>query len=385
MSKNTKGKHRRKKGLLRSPFYRAYFAVVLLCVAAIALGMRYLDGLLADYESAQPVYVAEKVARLFEEGSFEAIYPLDRSVKNAEGINEQIYAEALREAESGKKLTWSETYSANEDEKLYRVELDGEKFAEFTLVPSGQTTEHGSRLWALRSVSTLTSVVQPTPESTPEPTQAPQASYITCTITVPSDCLVSVDGAALDANNVVTADIPTASAGLLPEGVSSPTLIRYAFLAETLDPQIEVKSASGEIQSVQRDGETDWSVPLPQNPELQAQYEEFVLKVAKHISSYSAKDASEASVLQYCAKNSPARESIKSFDNTWGTRHNGAVFENVQTSDYRLYSEDCFSCHVSFDYVATFGKSTVKTYPTVYTLYFIREKGEGKLYNFTLY
>lgn len=379
-------KRRKKKSIFRSTFYRIYFAAVILCILGIVFGVRYLDGILADFESAQPVHTARDAARMFENADFETIYSLDSSVATMEGIDKAYYIESMQEIAAGRTVSWTEAYSPSEDEKVYRVFLDDDKFAEFSLVPSGKKTQHGNRLWKLDGVTTYVTIAEPEPEPTPEPTpEAPAAEMITCTITVPSSFKVVVDGKAMDANNVVTADIPTASAGLLPKGVPSPTLIRYAFMSETGAPVIEVTDESGAVQPVNQDSETDWSTPLPQNPELKEEFEAAVVKVAQRISSYSAKDASEGSVLQYCAKNSPARNSIKNFDNTWGTPHNGAKFENVVSSDYYMYSDSCFSCKVSFDYVARFSKSTIKTYPTTYTLYFIKEGGTGKLYNFTLY
>ena len=52
-------------------------------------------------------------------------------------------------------------------------------------------------------------------------------------------------------------------------------------------------------------------------------------------------------------------------------------------SDFYLYSEDCFSCRVSFDYIPRFSSGS-KTYPTAYTLYFVRQGDTGKLYSFSL-
>ena len=45
-----KKKHRKKKGLLSSRFYRIYFAVVAVAVVAIAIGLMWLRGAVADYE-----------------------------------------------------------------------------------------------------------------------------------------------------------------------------------------------------------------------------------------------------------------------------------------------------------------------------------------------
>ena len=57
---------KKKKSIWRSTFYRVYFALVALALIAIAIGTVWLRGVLKDYESAQPKYVAQDVARLFE-------------------------------------------------------------------------------------------------------------------------------------------------------------------------------------------------------------------------------------------------------------------------------------------------------------------------------
>ena len=49
--------------VLHSRFYRVYFCVVALALAALCVGRVWLNGVLVDYETAQPVHVAEKVAK----------------------------------------------------------------------------------------------------------------------------------------------------------------------------------------------------------------------------------------------------------------------------------------------------------------------------------
>ena len=376
-------KHRRKKSIFRSRFYQIYFALVLLSIIGIILGARYLGGLLRDYESAQPKYVAAAAVRLFENADYETICDLDTSMEAISGGDRDFYVQSMRELTGGKAVSWAEAYSKSEDEKLYRVSLDGEKFAEFTLVPSGQHTAHGNRLWALGSITTYVTVAAPEPEPAEAEPAEEAPARIACTVTVPSGFTVAVDGATLSASDVIEGDIATASAGMLPEGVPSPTLVRYAFLSESGAPEIRVTDASGNPQDVAQDGEHAWSCPLPQDLTLKEQYEDAIVEVAKRIAKYSSKELKQGSVLKYCAKGSPAYASISNFDNTWGKTPDGSKFENIETSDYYLYSEDCFSCRVRFDYVARYNKDS-KTYPTAYTLYFVRQGKSGKLYNFTL-
>ena len=369
--------HRR--SILRSRFYQVYFLLVILCVLGIALGARYLNGVLEDYESAQPKYVAQQAARLFERGDYEAIFGLDTSMRDVPEEDRAYYIGQLQALAAGREVSWSEAYSGNEDERRYRVSLDGEKFAEFTLVPSGAQTKRGSRLWTLGSVTTFVRIEEPQiaePEPTPVPT-------IACSITVPSSFTVTADGRTLDANDVVEDGIPIVPAGMLPSDVTAPAMVRYAFPSESGVPDIRVTDWQGNAQTPMQDGEHSWRCDLPQNPELEALYGESALEVAKRIAKYSTREASQDSVLKKCAKGSPAYESIKSFDSSLGKKPKSSTFENVVVSDFYLYSEDCFSCRVSFDYIPRFGKES-KTYPTAYTLYFVRQGDSGKLYSFSL-
>ena len=78
-------KSSKKKSIWQSRFYQVYFAVVAVILVGIFLGTIWLRGVLKDYESAQPVYVAEEVARLFEARDFNALYEVDTSAEQIAG------------------------------------------------------------------------------------------------------------------------------------------------------------------------------------------------------------------------------------------------------------------------------------------------------------
>ena len=136
-------KKKKKKSILQSTFYRVYFALVVLALVCIALGTAWLRGVLRDYESAQPVHVAKDVARLFETSDYGAIYGMDTSAAAIAEGDESIYLQSMRELTAGRDVEWTESFSADPDERNYAVTLDGERFASFTLVPSGRRSARG--------------------------------------------------------------------------------------------------------------------------------------------------------------------------------------------------------------------------------------------------
>ena len=144
--------------LMDSKFYRTYFIVLTVALIDIAIGLLWLNGVVKDYETAQPVHAAEVVAELFENGDYESLYAFDTSARDLSGGDIAFYVQSMNEVSAGRTLAWREAFSSNPDEKRYTVTLDGDKFATFTLVPSGETTGHGNRLWQLGSVTTNVAV-----------------------------------------------------------------------------------------------------------------------------------------------------------------------------------------------------------------------------------
>ena len=199
---------KKKKSIWRSKFYRVYFVLVGLALVAIVVGTFWLRGVLADYESAQPKYVAQDVAKLFENADYESIYNYDTSAVQFEGGDKALYLDNLKQLTAGKRVEWDTAFSTNKDERKYNVRLDGERFATFTLVPSGQTSAQGNRLWKLGYITTLVALQQATPEPEPEATPEPEVPEVvyTCRITAPAGYTVTVDGEALSADNATTSE-----------------------------------------------------------------------------------------------------------------------------------------------------------------------------------
>lgn len=366
--------------VLHSRFYRVYFCVVALALAALCVGRVWLNGVLVDYEAAQPVYVAEKVADLFEQGDYETIYQLDTSAAEIAGGDESFYLDSLRELSEGRDVEWSEAYSPNEDERRYSVTLDGDRFATFSLVPSGETTRHGNTLWKLGSVSTLVQV-QATPEA-PEETPAPATPVgIDCVITAPEGCTVTVDGVELTEANASIASRPVITEeGFLPAGVESVTYREYRHTSTTESPVVEAKDASGSALTVTQVDANTWSCPLTGDETFRERYSGGVFSLAKRVARIMVGDARVDSMKKFCAAGSPARNIFDNLGNRWVTPHTGSSFENIVVSEFFLHSENCFTCHVSFDFILD-TKVGKQTYPTAYTFCVIRDGGKAKLYN----
>ena len=379
------GKRRKKKrSIFGSAFYRVYFILVILALAGIFAGNVWLRDLLSDYESAQPVYVAEEVAALFERSQYDKLYALDTSAEQIAEGDEAFYVDSLSELTRGKTIDWAETFSSEEDVHKYAVTLDGDRFATFTLVPSGQTTGRGNRLWELDSVTTLVELQQP---ETPEPEPEPEEPVIyQCRITVPYGYSVEADGVTLGAENAQVTARQLFEEGFLPDSVVNPPMTEYLYDTANPAPQISAFDESGTpVQlKVSADREKTWSCPLKEDEGLREQYADAAGSLAVRVAKYISGDASKKAIQKICASGSPADAIFENLHNRYTTPHTGVSFRNQDVSEFYALSEDCFTCHVTFDFVMA-TKTGEKVYPTAYTFCVIRQNGKGKLYNLLIY
>lgn len=372
----------RKKSIWKSTFYRVYFAVVIVALAAIAIGTVWLRGTLADYESAQPKYVAADVAGLFEGGDYESIYDLDTSAVQFSGSDRSLYVQGLNDIARGKVVAWDETFSADEDEHSYSVTLDGERFATFTLVPSGETTQRGNRLWKLGSLTTLVEMKQAEPEEETQ-TEAPKVAeqMYMCRITAPEGYTVTVDGVTLSSENAQTSKKNLFQEGFLPEGVTNPPMIEYLYDSIIKTPDIRAVDGNGErMQVVPGDRELTWECRLKEDATYREKYSNAAYALGRQVAKFISGDSGKKSIQKICAKNSPADEIFDNLYNRYTTPHDGISFRNEEISEFYALSEDCFTCHVTFDVVLDTEKGE-SVDSTSYTFCVVKQGEQGKLYN----
>ena len=366
-------KSKKKKSILKSRFYQIYFGALALALILIVVGTVWLNGLLRDYESAQPVYVAREAARLFEASDFDRIYALDTSARDFGEEDKALYVDTLTELAQGKNVAWDEAFSSNEDERNYSVTLDGERFATFTLVPSGQTTSHGNRLWKLGSITTH--VAGEGTEAAGDLSVAPYR------VKAPEGYTVTVNGRELTGEDAIATGEAIFQADFLPEGVTAPTMTEYAFFSEEGEPVLSAKDASGKEATVEPDGDSRWVCNLKEDEDFKNQFSSAIVALAERVAKYTVKDLSRNGIMKDVASESPAESILKKFSNDWAPPHKTATVTDAKVTDFHVLSDDCFTCHVEFTFTLRTRRGNDYVYPTSYTFCVVKRKGAGKLYN----
>ena len=352
-------KRRKKSGRI---FYPVYWSLVVIGIALIGLMMRALWGRMADYEASMPKYKAAEVEKIFEERDFSAMYDYDDTTAfAAEG--REAYIEYLDLLTQGQEIVCREAFSANPDEKLYKIMVGGKKLGSYTLCKSGEKTEYGNDLWELKEIRT--SVITPT-------------DYL---ITAPENASVYADGQLLSGDAIIESGLELAD-GYLPEGLENAKWCTYSVSRCFSVPKFEAEDSKGREMLLFPNQEGRLTAQVNFDDELLKPIaEERVVKIARAFSQFTSDDLSVGRMLDYIKEDTKAENYIRSFDGGWFYPHESVEYENMRTERYVSYDENTFSCDVYFDYIINY-KKTTEVYPTGYTLFLKKQGDEWMLFDF---
>lgn len=143
-------------------FYLIYFACLVVSILAITVALGVVSGRLAEYESAQPKYVAAEIFAKYFEPTVDYSALLTDAVYDAGGATSAEITDHLTKVIADGKLTYSRGSSADENSATFIVKAGKVKIASINLVPSDETTEHGYQMYKFDSIELFVSTVSDT-------------------------------------------------------------------------------------------------------------------------------------------------------------------------------------------------------------------------------
>jgi hypothetical protein len=133
-------------------FWLAFICVFAVLAVTVAIINIYIHSRLSEYESAQPMYLAQSVFdEYFANPDFETLiektgYVLSYAETQADAVN------YFKTAAANGEISFTQVtsaFEAQEDALVYIVRAGNVNFAKLSLVPTGETTKHGSVLYEL--------------------------------------------------------------------------------------------------------------------------------------------------------------------------------------------------------------------------------------------
>ena len=324
-------------------FYVIYLTVTIAVILAVLIALEIVKSRLAEYEAAQPKYVAEEVfTRYFDPIDYIALLA-DADYEAGEVTFEEI-ENYLNDEIEGEPLTYSMGSSNIPDEIKYTVKAGSKQLGAIMLKNSGQKTEHGFETYEFSSIELYLNM-----EAYLE-----ELSRIVVTLDVPAACSVTVDGEPLTEESITDTYTRTDVMKYYPPDVPE---IEYAVYTLTtlheLPKDVVVIDPEGIPAEVRVDEQTHtYTCDLVYNEALEAEYADFVISALEGYAAYvqNSKNVGLNNIKSYFDTDSDAySDVVEAGGSRWMVRAwSGIDFEDVYVGEFYAHTPEIFSCHISF-------------------------------------
>ena len=325
-SESKKKKSKFKLGLL-------IYAIVLL---VITIGVwAYFYSFIDGYEKGMAYNAVDEVAVDINNNG------IDKYIQNIDGGNEfegsEYVYEYIKNLVSGKTVTYKEATDNTASNPSYELMIDEKTFAKVTFVQDG-TIKHDFKNWAVESFS----VSEYIPETKDVTILAPVGSKIT------------INGIEVSNTYLVEENVEIPIMAAIAEYMEYvPTSSKYEVKGFYEEPVVEVKDAQGNVLETLVDNNV-YTAGFSTDEETEEEFMEFVENVTY---AYARNFANLSSNLyNYLLSGSSLREDIASVVTYFypDSKLTGTDFVSREITDFVRYTDDCFSCHVSYEFAAYF-------------------------------
>lgn len=178
--------------------------------------------------------------------------------------------------------------------------------------------------------------------------------YLTLTLSAPSNAQVFVNGQSISGETRWRLEGGTDVVLLqnVPEGyINKPSIVQYRVTGFLTKPEIQVINCIGE------------EVVLTENPEkgtieagfsvgadTHETYRNQVVTLSQMYSKFVTNDVSKWTFLDHILRDSKMYQDIYAFTQSFYTDHFKYWFDNVVTENMNFYTDECFSCEISYDH-----------------------------------
>jgi len=181
-----------------SIFYIVFILFLIIACITLNIGLNALESYLTDYESSQPIYLAEEIFnKYYKNCDFETLITLSgNTISEFESTN--TLAKYLHEKYDGKKITYHSSIVDKNDVLKYTVKFENNTISEFTLKKGDKTTENGFNLYEQNTFKLYYSVDE------------------SVKVNIPSNYTLFINDHEVSKENLIETDIETDSCKHMP-------------------------------------------------------------------------------------------------------------------------------------------------------------------------
>ncbi len=352
---------------MKTKRFPVFYICLLVCIIAVVvlteLGKSQLKDVLQEYEDSQPKYVAEN----FLESNFNSSVGKACAQLFASQISAYESAESITayfdDVTEGQQFGLQSVSNGIGDDLQYVIKCDNKKFVTFSVVKSGEKTEHGFDLYRLSDALLNEKLLN------------------TYSIEIPVGYSLTVNGIAAEARDCLSDRIETESQMFMPEGVDGIVYTTYTFTKLCGTPVFTVTAPNGKACEIVQKEDGVYRANIVYDDTLAAEYAEYVIEATKAYACYLQKDAAFSKVGKYMDPTSQLYANIKSSPNWMVIDHTGYAFEDVVASEFYAYSRDVFSCRVTLTHILKYPRLEDYRDALDITWYLRKVDGQYLIYN----
>ncbi len=323
-------------------FYRIYFIATAVILCALLILMIPLRSWLERFESTQPDHRSQEVFEdLFVQKDWGKIYDAAK-LDATEFETRDSFIAYMQAKTQDKEFSFYETSAGLSKDHKYIVQLDGERFAVFTL--AGTVNEKTSKTeWTISSL------------------QLDVARDHSINVQRLPGYTVLINGKEVSDDYIVRT-ITTKAEEYLPEGVRGYMLEELCVEGLMTPPTVEVKNADGNtVPTVFNDEENCYQLNLPV-PEMTAAEKDVIMGAAKANALFAIRAISTGELSKYFDYTTQIYKDICNTPTFIQSFASYAFDESVtEISDFYRYNDDLFSARVTLQLDITRKNGTVKS------------------------
>lgn len=334
-------------------FYVIYLSVTVAVILIIIASLGIVSNRLAEYEAAQPKYVAAQVFADYFDPEIKYTELIENAHYDAGLATPAEILEYLTNETLGSELSFAPGSSNSENELKYIVRAGSKQLASINLVVSEQTTEHGYTMYEFSYIELYLNTEAPPP---PPDTGTDNPSGLIITIDVPSSYSVTIDGELLSADHITSSHVRTDLFEHYPSGIDGIEYMVYTVTElESLPNEVIVTDTDGTPADITFDSDTNtYTSGIIYSVSLTTSYSEFVTNAIEDYAAFMqhvpGTSLSKLTNSGYFDLKSSVYAGIEaaSKDLWMVVRPAGNDFEDVEIGEFYAFSPDVFSCHISF-------------------------------------
>ncbi len=372
-------------------FYIIYFSCLVVAVLLVTVLLGILSQRLAEYESAQPKYIAGEVFAKYFEPTVDYSALLADAEYNAGNATSAEITDHLTKVISDSRLTYSLGSSASEDAMTYIVKAGNVKIAAINLVLSGEETEHGYETYKYDSLELFIQTEESSTTQTPD--TDPPVIY-TVTVHAPEGYSVKVREIQLTDSHIIGYYKDKTAVKYFPSDIEGIDYCTYRISnLESIPESVTVTDGNGKAAEVIETPLTNstlnsensfvYTAKPVSSDALEAELTEFVTEAITGYAAYMQADKRFSSIKEYYDSDSALYKTIeKAGGDLWMVMdHDSYEFTDIELGEFFVLSETTVSCHISFNHLLY--KDGKTTRPDVIDMYVFLHKtadGEYKIY-----